>query len=100
MDVRILGAVVVVERVDHRLRLLGRGRVVRVDEGLAPHRVGRDGKVLADPLDGERLAQRGGRRGAAQLGSKGHDASLASEPVSTVASSEASSWARSGSIGI
>ena len=51
VDVRVVEGVVGDERVDDRLGLLARRRVVEVDEGLAVHLLVQGREVLADPLD-------------------------------------------------
>ena len=48
VDVRVVAAVVVHKRIDDLARLLGRRRVVEVDEGLAVKLAVQDGKVLSD----------------------------------------------------
>ena len=53
MHVGVFVRVVACDPVDHRLRLLRRGRVVEIDERLAMHRMMQDREVLADGLDVE-----------------------------------------------
>jgi hypothetical protein len=65
MDVRVLGAVVTIQRVDDDPRLLRRGRVVQVDERLAVDGLLQDWEVLADALHREWLADGRAGRGAA-----------------------------------
>ena len=54
MHVGVVVLVVVAQRLDHRARLLRRGRVVEIDQRLAVHLFVQDREVLADrgPVDG------------------------------------------------
>ena len=51
VHIGVFGGIGVLEAVEHRLRLLRRGRVVEIDERLAVNRHGEDGKILADAVD-------------------------------------------------
>src|SRR5262249_49645826 len=51
MHVGVVRAVVGAQRIDHRLRLLGRGGVVEIDERMAVDVLVQGRKVLADALD-------------------------------------------------
>jgi hypothetical protein len=52
MDVGIISSIIVGDRIDDDLRALARRRVVQIDEGLAVHSAGEDGKVALDALKG------------------------------------------------
>ncbi len=51
MDVRIVGGVVVGDRLDHLPRLLGRGRIVEPGQRLAVDLLVEDGEIAPHPLD-------------------------------------------------
>src|SRR6478609_68783 len=50
MNIGIIVAIIILNRLDHSQRLLRCGRVVQVDQRLAVHGLMQDGKVLADLL--------------------------------------------------
>ena len=54
MDVRVLRGVVSRQRLEHRARLLGGGRIVEIGERLVADPLGENRKQLADPSDVER----------------------------------------------
>ena len=51
MDIGILLAVITVDGVDDRLRLLRRGAVIEIDQGPAVHLARKNGKVAAYAVD-------------------------------------------------
>ena len=54
MDVRVVAGVEVTHRIQHDLGLLGRRRVVKVDQRFPVDRAVEDGKVLSYPFDIQR----------------------------------------------
>src|SRR5690606_9679129 len=61
VDVAVVLAIVIHDRLDHRLGLLGGGCVIQVDQRLAVHFLLQDRKILADLLGVESGAALGGQ---------------------------------------
>ena len=67
MHIRVLEAIDVVHRLDHRARLLGGGRVVEIDERLAVDVAVEDREIGTDALDVVGVANGRGRAGRRAL---------------------------------
>ncbi len=106
MDVCVDRSVVARDRLDHRARLLGRRRVVQIDERLVVNCSRKNREVGANALDvvrrrrgpGARLIARRGDRSARHARDGRHAPSTSARSRASCAKSSASSASRSGSI--